>query len=320
MAEINQLPIQESEPYLDSDNRILSLLETSKNISQFSTTLIGNNSAPSSEVEFGYYAQLSESVDVNEFKQKIDKFIRALGFDEFSYFRTSGVGQDPQKLISICSTMVNEYYTEKLYEKDLILTYANKNTKPIFQTVLYEYAAQSPVDTETSRGMKALCKLNNSYGYYDFFNSFASARNGNGNVMLSVTNRGCNPLELRKLVAKSRSTEVIANSMGQLFAACAKRSGNSEILLRVENASDRLNYIRICEARMQTTPLVPLLKIIQHGSKGDYEHLRSSLNTQFELSLKMLPHVMRQGIFPVVSMTDEVVVERVAEKPQSNWR
>jgi len=116
------------------------------------------------------------------------------------------------------------------------------------------------------------------------------------------------------------SDEVIANSVGQLFAACAKRSGNSEILLRVENASDRLNYIRICEARMQTTPLVALLEIIQHGSKGDYEHLRSSLNTQFELSIRMLPHVMRQGIFPPIAVVDEVVIETVVEKPQSNWR
>ena len=71
---------------------------------------------------------------------------------------------------------------------------------------------------------------------------------------------------------------------------------------------------------MQTTPLVPLLEIIQHGSKGDYEHLRSSLNTQFELSIRMLPHVMRQGIFPPIAVVDEVVIETVVEKPQSNWR
>ncbi|MGB0450306.1 MAG: hypothetical protein ACPGF6_06905 [Porticoccaceae bacterium] len=127
-------------------------------------------------------------------------------------------------------------------------------------------------------------------------------------------------LRKKLTLLKAPSDEVIANSVGQLFAACAKRSGNSEILLRVENANDRLNYIRICEARMQTAPLEPLLKIVQYGSEGDYEMLRSSLNTQFELSLRMLPHVMRQGIFPAVSMTDEVVVESVAEKPNSSWR
>ncbi len=127
-------------------------------------------------------------------------------------------------------------------------------------------------------------------------------------------------LSKKLTLLKSPSDEVIANSVGQLFQACAKRSGNSEILLRVENASDRLNYIRICEARMQTAPLEPLLEIVQFGSKGDYEMLRAGLKTQFELSLRMLPHVMRQGIFPPVSVIDEVVVERVAEKPQSSWR
>ena len=71
---------------------------------------------------------------------------------------------------------------------------------------------------------------------------------------------------------------------------------------------------------MQTVPLEPLLKIVQFGSEGDYEMLRSSLNTQFEHSLRMLPHVMRQGIFPAVSMTDEVVVDSVTEKPKLNLR
>jgi hypothetical protein len=50
MAEINQLPIQESEPLSDSESRILSLIEASKKISHFSTTLI-NDVPPSSEVE-----------------------------------------------------------------------------------------------------------------------------------------------------------------------------------------------------------------------------------------------------------------------------
>ena len=126
---------------------------------------------------------------------------------------------------------------------------------------------------------------------------------------------------LKKLtLLKAPSDEVIAHSVGQIFSACAKRSGNGEILLRIENANDRLNYIRICEARMQTVPLEPLLKIVQFGSEGDYEMLRSSLNTQFEHSLRMLPHVMRQGIFPAVSMTDEVVVDSVTEKPKLNLR
>ena len=162
MAEINQLPIQESEPPSDSDSRILSLLEAEKNISQFSTTLI-KNLPPNSETEFGYYADLSGAKDINEFEKKIKTHIEALGFNEFSFFRSAGHYGDPQKLINISSCMVHDYYTEKLYEHDLILTYANKNTKPIFQSVLYEYAAQSPVDTAMTRTMKAIRKLNNSF-------------------------------------------------------------------------------------------------------------------------------------------------------------
>lgn len=206
MAEINQLPIQESEPYLDSDNRILSLLETSKNISQFSTTLIGNNSAPSSEVEFGYYAQLSESVDVNEFKQKIDKFIRALGFDEFSYFRSGGANEDPQDLVTISQDMLKNYYMEEFYKYDLILNYINVNVSPIYQSALHGYVDNAPFEIEMTRLMKAIYALNKSYGYYDYYNCVTKAKNGNGNVMLSVTTRGYTPVQLKELVSGSEST------------------------------------------------------------------------------------------------------------------
>lgn len=127
-------------------------------------------------------------------------------------------------------------------------------------------------------------------------------------------------LRKKLTLLKAPSDEVIANSVGQLFEACAKRSGNSEILLRVENASDRLNYIRICEARMQTAPLDPLLLILQYGSEGNYDKLRAALNTQFDLSLRLLPHVMRQGIFPAVPVEEELVVESVIQVPKKDWR
>jgi cysteine synthase A len=64
MAEINQLPIQESDSSPESESRLLRFIEASKNISQFSTTLI-KNSHPNSEVEFGYYAELSEALAIS---------------------------------------------------------------------------------------------------------------------------------------------------------------------------------------------------------------------------------------------------------------
>jgi len=127
-------------------------------------------------------------------------------------------------------------------------------------------------------------------------------------------------LSKKLTLLKAPSDEVIANSVGLLFEACAKRSGNSEILLRVKNANDRLNYIRICEARMQTAPLDPLLIILQLGSEGKYDQLRTALNTQFNLSLRLLPHVMRQGIFPPVAVSEEVVVESLVHEPKRDWR
>lgn len=224
MAEINQLPIQESEPYLDSDNRILSLLETSKNISQFSTTLIGNNSAPSSEVEFGYYAQLSESVDVKEFEAKIGEAVNALGFDEFSYCWSANSNPDGGRLINISPHLLTDYFAEQFYEQDLILPYANESTKPIYQSTLHDYAANAPFETKMTRMMRAINNLNRSHGYYDFYNSFANAMNGRGNVMLSVTNRGCSTVRLKELVKGSESTlQVLCEAID--FVATQKFAG-----------------------------------------------------------------------------------------------
>lgn len=226
MAEINQLPIQESEPLTDSESRILSLIEASKNISHFSTTLI-NDVPPSSEVEFGYYAELSEAKDVNEFEQKIGLSVRALGFDEFSYCWSANNEPDAGRLINISPNLLSDYFSEQFYEQDLILPYANATTNPVFQSTLHDYAANAPFETTMTRMMRAINNLNRSHGYYDFYNSFSNAKNGNGNVMLSVTNRGCSSVRLRELVKGSESTlQVLCEAID--FVASRKFS---EVLL-----------------------------------------------------------------------------------------
>lgn len=230
MAEINQLPIQESEPLSDSESRILSLIEASKKISHFSTTLI-NDVPPSSEVEFGYYAELSEAKDVNEFEGKIDKLIKALGFDEFSYFRAAGANGDLQKLVTISQDMLSNYYNEEFYKHDLILNYINVNVSPIYQSALHDYVNKAPFEIEMTRLMKAIYALNKSYGYYDYYNCLSKATNGNGNIMLSVTKRGFTPVQLRNLVSGSESTlQVLCEAID--FVASRKFS---EVLLGASN-------------------------------------------------------------------------------------
>jgi hypothetical protein len=205
MAEINQLPIQETESNPDSDSRILSLLDASKNISQFSTTLI-KDVLPNSEVEFGYYAELSEAKDIDEFEEKIGAAVNSLGFDEFSYFWSANPKLDSGRLINISPHLLSDYFAEQFYEQDLILPYSNATTKPVFQSTLHDYAANAPFETKMTRMMRAINCLNRSHGYYDFYNSFARAKNGNGNVMLSVTNRGCSTVSLKELVKGCEST------------------------------------------------------------------------------------------------------------------
>ena len=190
MAEINQLPIQESDSSPESESRLLRFIEASKNISQFSTTLI-KNSHPNSEVEFGYYAELSDALDINDFEKKIGAAVNALGFDEFSYCWSANTEYDTGRLINISPHLLSDYFAEQFYEQDLILPYANASTKPIFQSTLHDYAASAPFENKMTRMMRAINNLNRSHGYYDFYNSFANAKNGNADELaLSVSTPG----------------------------------------------------------------------------------------------------------------------------------
>jgi hypothetical protein len=240
MAEINQLPIQESESNSDSESRILSLIEASRNSSHFSTTLIRNTSA-GAESEFGYYAELSGAKDVEEFEKKIAESIRALGFDEFSYCWTANAEPDAGRLINISPHLLEDYFSEQFYEQDLILPYANATTVPVYQSTLHDYAASAPFETKVSRMMKSINSLNRSHGYYDFYNSFSNAKNGNGNVMLSVTNRGCNSVKLKELVKGSEATlQVLCEAID--FVASRKFS---EALLGARSNADNLTCVTI---------------------------------------------------------------------------
>lgn len=205
MAEINQQPSQDSEELSDSDSRILRLIEASRTVSQFSSTML-RDMAPRAEEEFGYYAELSKASDLGEFKQRIGAAVKALGFDEFSFFWTGNTESDPVQLVNISHNLLKDYFSEQFYQEDMIIPYANTTTRPIYQSVLYDYAACAPFETPTTKMMRAIQNLNRSHGYYDFYNTFANAKNGRGNVMLSVTNRGCNSVKLKELVRGTEST------------------------------------------------------------------------------------------------------------------
>jgi len=112
-------------------------------------------------------------------------------------------------------------------------------------------------------------------------------------------------------VAGDPTDEVIADSSGAIFEYCARRSGNLEIVERIKNMNDRLNHTRVCESRMEITPVIQLIEIAKEGVSGNYKDLKKLFDDQYSRSVMLLPHVMRQRILPVIRAEDESVVNAV---------
>ena len=191
----------------DSESRIIDITRDSKKTaSLLSPDLLLDNPSPYTEIEFGYYAHLSAANDLPEFQRKIEESIRDLGFQEFSYFRPSTSGVDSEKLVTVSGDLLTDYFTECFFEHDLILPYADNNTAPVYQSTLHDFANNAPFDIDMTRMMKAIFRLNKSYGYHEFYNTFAKAKSGEGSVILSVTVKGCSPVRLKEIVRGSEST------------------------------------------------------------------------------------------------------------------
>jgi DNA-binding NarL/FixJ family response regulator len=189
----------------DSNSRIVDVIHASKNTALTSSWAL-EAPDPYSEIEFGYCAHLSSAKSLPEFEHKIDQSIKDLGFQQFSYFRSDGGAGDSEKLVTVSRELIADYFNECFFEHDLILPYVDSNVAPIYQSTLHDYAKNAPFDIGMTQMMKAICGLNKSHGYHDFYNTLAKARSGKGNVVLSVTVQGCSPVELKRIVRGSEST------------------------------------------------------------------------------------------------------------------
>ena len=132
----------------------------------------GSLQSQTSPVEFGYYAELACSRDVLDFKTRIGAVVDRLGFSDFAFVRLASRDADFSMLMSTPKTLLDSYCQEGLYENDMMFSYAKSKVSPIFRSTLDHYLGQSPVDTNTTRTMKEIYKLNKSLGYYDYYHQY----------------------------------------------------------------------------------------------------------------------------------------------------
>ena len=184
----------------DSSSQAADLIEISRTLSPELRAAFADKTEHFSEYEFGYYAELSAMKNVFDFRRKILSIVQGLGFSDFAFMRIHCGDIDSRLLLTTPSEMLATYFGENFMKYDMLLPYAEQILNPVYYSQLYSYSDESLFQNETTRAMRAIYDLSKSYGFYDFYNIPIKARNGEGNVLFSVTIRGASPTDLKRKV------------------------------------------------------------------------------------------------------------------------
>jgi DNA-binding CsgD family transcriptional regulator len=152
------------------------------------------------EIQFGYYAELSASLDVADFQKRIGKIIHGFGFSEYTYSWLTQFTNLPPELGTLPTSLTNKYFDARLYEYDMGLLRAKEGSSPFFQSTIHDYIARAPFNSAMTRKMREITELNKSFGYYDYFITPVCKNNGSVQPVLSVTCRGLSSVELKSSV------------------------------------------------------------------------------------------------------------------------
>lgn len=163
-----------------------------------------------SEAELNYYAELSAANDVGEFRQRISNLLIRFGITDFAFVRLDCADDiDSQALVTIPQKLTNSYIMQGFHEYDVIVPHGENNLGGIYHSTVLDYLEHSPFDNDITRTMQAISDLNKKYRFYDYYNVSAKSFVGSGNVMLSVTQRGCSPFMFKPQM-KSRELAIKA--------------------------------------------------------------------------------------------------------------
>ena len=146
MSENNQL----SEWGNDSRNRIVDLIDASRNLCPDARLTIESEVEGFAEYEFGYYAELSKAKNVGEFKNKILSIVERFGFSDFSFMRLHCGDIDSKLLITTPNDMLVSYFGQDFMKYDMMLPYAEQKLEPVYCSRISDYADGSPFQNETT--------------------------------------------------------------------------------------------------------------------------------------------------------------------------
>ena len=125
------------------------------------------------DMESRIFQVLGACEDLPAFQERIAEFVRAMGFDSFSYIL---LGDDRHRLLRprrVCctlpETLVSDYDTEAYHHDDIALDYAFHNAGARFYSDLQGDLGRTPYETRAKRINREIYNLYRAHGYYDLY-------------------------------------------------------------------------------------------------------------------------------------------------------
>jgi len=128
MAEIKQL----FTPQEDSSSQTTDLIHISRTLNPKLKAAFGDKTEHSFEYEFGYYAELSKTKSVLEFKDKILSIVQGLGFSDFAFMRLHCGDIDSRLVLTTPADMLASYFGGGFMKYDMVVPYAEQKLDPVY--------------------------------------------------------------------------------------------------------------------------------------------------------------------------------------------
>ena len=197
--------------------------------------------------ELSYFSMLSLARDFSDFKRRIMLALTKMGFSDFSFVHLNAAGDaDTLVLTTIPKAISQSHFDQGLYHEDLPIPYSNKVISHSFSTELDSYVSQrASCGPETYPGNET-ARINNSQGFYGFYNLPSDSFDGTGKVMFQLIQRDGDSSAFREHISQfMRPLESLSEAIDmiviQRFAVTVGlKKAPSEVVYKINPAPLRV--------------------------------------------------------------------------------
>jgi DNA-binding CsgD family transcriptional regulator len=207
------------------------------------------------QFEFGYFADFFRSSDIPTLRAHINDIIRDLNFSDFLYTRLDNPGTPQLLLNTLPEELLSSYCENQYFKHDMRVAHAKNNSQPFFSSTIHDYLADAPFSSDMTSCMDGILQLNRSFGYYDYYNIPILGKGCSTQALLSVTQRGMSPVDLKNTVRGGEST---LHLLSEAIEAVVARKFSREIV--------GINHGKYSQLKLTPKPL----RVLSTLANNDY--------------------------------------------------